>query len=294
MFVGRKEILQDLETLWRKRTSSIVACRGRRRIGKSTLIREFARRTADAYIEIEGLPPSAEKPMSNQDEIDHFVTVLNDQTGCGVKKVERWYDAFSLLEKQIDDSRKTVVLLDEISWMGHCDHTFPGVLRSAWETLFHRHDKLIVVVCGSVSSWIKKNILGDTGFTGRFSRDYVIPELSLAECTEFWGEAKNRINEREILDVLSVTGGVPRYLEEVDPGLSADENIRRMCFVKGGELYRDFDAIFDHVLGDSMALKKRLLEELASGPMSGAELSSRMGVGRNGRFSEILNVWLGA
>jgi len=102
MFVGRKEILQDLETLWRKRTSSIVACRGRRRIGKSTLIREFARRTADAYIEIEGLPPSAEKPMSNQDEIDHFVTVLNDQTGCGVKKVERWYDAFSLLEKQID------------------------------------------------------------------------------------------------------------------------------------------------------------------------------------------------
>ena len=132
MFVGRKEILQDLETLWRKRTSSIVACRGRRRIGKSTLIREFARRTADAYIEIEGLPPSAEKPMSNQDEIDHFVTVLNDQTGCGVKKVERWYDAFSLLEKQIDDSRKTVVLLDEISWMGHCDHTFPGVLRSAW------------------------------------------------------------------------------------------------------------------------------------------------------------------
>ena len=114
MFVGRKEILQDLETLWRKRTSSIVACRGRRRIGKSTLIREFARRTADAYIEIEGLPPSAEKPMSNIDEIDHFVTVLNDQTGCGVKKVERWYDEFSHLEKTIDDSRQAVVLLDEI------------------------------------------------------------------------------------------------------------------------------------------------------------------------------------
>ena len=78
MFVGRKEILQDLETLWRKRTSSIVACRGRRRIGKSTLIREFARRTADAYIEIEGLPPSAEKPMSNQDEIDHFEAVADN------------------------------------------------------------------------------------------------------------------------------------------------------------------------------------------------------------------------
>ena len=136
MFVGRKDILSDLETLWRKRTSSIVACRGRRRIGKSTLVREFARRTADAYIEIEGLAPSIDKPITNQDELDHFVSVLADQTGCGFRKVERWYEAFSLLEKQIDDAKKTVVLLDEISWMGHCDHTFPGVLRTAWETLF--------------------------------------------------------------------------------------------------------------------------------------------------------------
>ena len=226
--------------------------------------------------------------MTNQDELDHFVAVLDDQTGCGFTKVERWYAAFSLLDKQIDDSKKTVVLFDEISWMGHCDHTFPGVLRTAWETLFHRHDKLIVVVCGSVSSWIKKNILGDTGFTGRFSRDYIIPELSLMECTEFWGEAKDRVSEREILDVLSVTGGVPRYLEEVDPGLSAEENIRRMCFMKGGELYKDFDAIFDPVLDESMVVKKKLLEALSEGSMSGAELAARLGIGRNGRLSETL------
>ena len=288
MFVGRKELLSDLETLWRKRTSSIVACRGRRRIGKSTLIREFARRTAEAYIEIEGLAPSVEKPMTNQDELDHFVTVLDDQTGCGYRKVERWYSAFSLLDKQIDDTKRTVILLDEISWMGHCDHTFPGVLRSAWETLFHRHDKLIVVVCGSVSSWIKKNILGDTGFTGRFSRDYVIPELSLAECAEFWGEARTRVDEREILDVLSVTGGVPRYLEEIDPGIPAEENIRRMCFEKGGELYKDFDAIFSPVLGDAMEVKRAILVALSDGPKSGSELSVSLDIGRNGRLAEML------
>ena len=56
-FIGRKNYLEDLESLWRKRSSSLVACRGRRRIGKSTLFREFARRTADVYIEIEGLTP---------------------------------------------------------------------------------------------------------------------------------------------------------------------------------------------------------------------------------------------
>ena len=90
MFIGRKDILEDLESLWRKRSSSLVACRGRRRIGKSTLFREFARRSAEAYIEIEGLPPSEEKEMTNQDEIDHFMDSLGLATGCRVRKVGRW------------------------------------------------------------------------------------------------------------------------------------------------------------------------------------------------------------
>ena len=118
MFIGRNDILDDLESLWRKRTSSLVACRGRRRIGKSTLFREFARRSAEAYIEIEGLPPTDEKEMTNQDEIDHFMESLDLATGCGVHKVDRWLQAFAALDKQIDDAKRTVVLLDEISWMG--------------------------------------------------------------------------------------------------------------------------------------------------------------------------------
>ena len=286
MFVGRKDILADLETLWRKRTSSIVACRGRRRIGKSTLFREFSRQAADAYIEIEGLPPSAE--MTNQKELDHFAAMLADQTTVEYRSPVRWYEAFSMLERAIDDSKRTVIMLDEISWMGKYDDTFPGVLRSAWESLFHRHDRLILVVCGSVSSWIQKNILNNTGFTGRFSRDYVLPELSLDECAEFWDRKRNRVDDREIFDVLSVTGGVPRYLEEIDPGLSADENIRRLCFLSSGELYKDFDAIFDPGLDPSVPLKRQILELLSTGPKSGAELANATGEGRNGRFSDIL------
>jgi hypothetical protein len=288
MFVGRKDILEDLESLWRKRTSSLVACRGRRRIGKSTLFREFARRSAEAYIEIEGLPPSEEKEMDNQDQIDHFMDSLGLATGCSVRKVDRWLQAFAALDEQIDDTKRTVVLLDEISWMGRYDPLFPGVLWKAWETMFHRHERLIVVICGSVSSWIQKNILGSTGFAGRLSRNYVIPELSLAECVQFWGEASLRIAPREIFDVLSITGGVPRYLEEIDPGASADENIRRMCFEKGGELFRDFDSIFSPLLGESVELKRDVLALLVDGPRSGAELAESLGVGNNGRFAELL------
>ena len=285
-FIGRREYLDDLESLWRKATSSLIACRGRRRIGKSTLIREFARRTSSAFVEIEGLPP--DKEMTNQRQLDHFVNALAEQTRAAKGQVSSWVEAFHRLDGQIDDGVRTVVLLDEISWMGGYDVNFPGALRTAWETYFHRHSKLVVAVCGSVSAWIKENILDNTGFTGRFSRDYVLPELNLEECAEFWRGAKDRVSVREIFDVLSVTGGIPRYLEEIDPGLSAEENIRRMCFSTSGELYKDFDAIFNPMFGADMEFKRRILEALVDGPMAGVELSARLGLKRNGRMAAAL------
>jgi len=285
-FIGRKSYLEDLAQLWRKSTSSLVACRGRRRIGKSTLFREFARRTAKSYIEIEGLPP--EPQMTNDMQLLHFVTALSSQTGSPVEPVSDWLTAFKRLDDQISEQDRTVVLLDEISWMGGYDPYFTGALRTAWETFFHRHDQLIVVICGSVSSWIKDNILGNTGFTGRFSRDYLLPELTLDECSEFWGNARERVSTREIVDVLSVTGGVPRYLEEINPGESADENIRRICFTPSGELFSDFDAIFDPMFGTDVALKKRILETLCDGPRSAAELEKIFDLDRNGRVATSL------
>ena len=74
----------------------------------------------------------------------------------------------------------------------------------------------------------------------------------------------------------------------MDPGLSADENIRRMCFLKSGELYKDFDAIFNPMIGANVPLKRAILERLADGPLSGAELAEKLGRGRNGDFADIL------
>lgn len=288
MFIGREAELQDLMSLWRKQTSSIIACRGRRRIGKSTLFREFARRSADVYMEFEGLAPNPEKPVTNADQLNEFATRLAKLTNSPILHLQNWQDAFFWLDRAVDDGKKTVILLDEISWMAADDPQFPSVLRNAWESFFHRHEKLILVVCGSVSAWIKKNILGNTGFTGRFSRDYVLTELSLRECAEFWRPASEHLNAREIIDVLSVTGGVPRYLEEVDPGLSPEENIKRMCFRKEGELYKDFDAIFDPLFGTETMVKRDILKALAKGPQTGTELASQIGSDRNGKLSERL------
>ena len=146
MFVGRTEYLDDLASLWRKTTSSLVACRGRRRIGKSTLIEHFAENTAEVFLSFEGLPPR--KGMTNRDQLDNFGTALARQTNRPRIVLETWHDAFFWLDKAIDGAKRTVILLDEISWMGAYDPDFPGHLKWAWDKLFHKHDKLVMVVCG--------------------------------------------------------------------------------------------------------------------------------------------------
>ena len=78
MFVGRNDYLDDLAALWRKSTSSLVACRGRRRIGKSTLIERFAENTAEVFLSFEGLPPR--KGITNRDQLDNFGMSLARQT----------------------------------------------------------------------------------------------------------------------------------------------------------------------------------------------------------------------
>ena len=226
--------------------------------------------------------------MTDQDQLDGFAASLARETQTPILTLKNWTDAFFWLDHYIDDTKRTVVLLDEISWMGGYNPLFPSILRKAWERYFHRHDKLIFVICGSVSAWIKENLLDSTGFAGRFSRDYVLPELSLDECAQFWGDAATRVSPREMLDVLSVTGGVPRYLEEVDPGLDAGENIRRMCFMKSGQLFLDFDSIFNPLFGEENEAKKAILTALGAGPLTGAELAMRLGTSRNGHLSKNL------
>ena len=286
MFVGRNEYLDDLSSLWRKSTSSLVACRGRRRIGKSTLIERFAEKTAEVFLSFEGLPPR--KGMTNRDQLDNFGIALARQTNGPRIVLESWHDAFFWLDKAIKGTKKTVILLDEISWMGRYDPDFPGHLKWAWDKLFHRHRNLVMVVCGSVSAWIRANILNNTGFAGRFSRDYVLPELPLSVCPAFWGKAARKVSSREMLDILSVVGGVPRYLEEIDPGLSTEENIRRLFFTPQGKLFREFDDMYSSVFGDAAATKKEILFSLSGGPKSGAELSAELGLANTGRFAEHL------
>lgn len=287
MFYGREEQVARFASLWRKPVASLVVCRGRRRIGKSTLIERFARTSGARFVKIEGLAP--DEGMTNRRQLDNFSARLSRLAGRKMPKFSDWSEAFEKLAESLGGGEKTVVLLDEISWMGGYDRAFPAQLKVAWDNLFNRRRNLVFFVCGSVSTWIHRNILKSRGFVGRISLDTVVDELPLSECVKFWGKRAARLATSDIVDVLSVTGGVPRYLEEVDPSLSADENIRRMCFLPDGYLFREFGELFNDVLSERAPLKRAILEALTEGPMSGTELAGRIRVERNGHLSDILN-----
>ena len=286
-FFGRDDLIESMKSLWNKRVPSLITCRGRRRVGKSTLIAEFARRTGARLIKLEGLRPK--EKMSNIDQLKYFISQLSLQTNCDDSPVSDWLKAFARLNEQISDRGKTVVLLDEVSWMGYYDVAFPEVLKIAWDNMFSQHRKLVLVVCGSVSTWIKRNIIDNGAYAGRRSYDFVVPELPLRECVKFWGHRVSRDKATEILDVLSVTGGVPRYLEEVDPALSADENIRKMAFVAKSVLAVDFEEMFRDVITGEPGVRASILRLLCDMPMNVSEIAAALGKERNGHLSEALD-----
>ena len=157
MFFGRESQIEQMMALWDKRVSSLVTCRGRRRIGKSTLVEEFARRSGGDFIRIEGRRP--EQKLSNEDELATFSRQLSRQSGKTLKTPRDWTEAFDLLDECVGDRRRTVVLLDEISWLAHYDASFSDTLKIAWDGTLKKHARLILVLCGSVSSWIRENIV---------------------------------------------------------------------------------------------------------------------------------------
>ena len=286
-FFGRERYFQILDDLWGKNAPSFVTCRGRRRVGKSTLIERFAERSGARFIKIEGEKP--DEMTTDEDERRSFALQLAAQSEAEDSCPSNWLNAFIRLHKEIDGEARTVVLLDEVSWMGNFDHAFSATLKIAWDNYLKKHSRLIFVVCGSVSTWIRDKIIENKAFYGRRSLDLVVPELPLAECVKFWGDKRESVSDREVLDMLAVTGGIPRYLEELNPSLSCEENLRRMCFVPNSPLRVDFDDMFTDVITKQPRLSAKVIRALVSGSKSVSEIADVLGMEKGGDLSDALS-----
>ncbi len=203
-------------------------------------------------------------------------------------KFDEWNSAFNYLGRETQKGR-CVIIFDEISWVGSEDPDFLGKLKNAWDLIFKKNDELILFLCGSASSWIEENILMSRGFYGRVSYTLTLKELPLNDCNEFWVNQENNISPYEKLKILAVTGGVPRYLEEVDPKKSSEENIKSLCFMPGGLLVEDFNKIFNVFFLSNSPLYKEIVSVLVEGSKENKEICDLLDISQTGRISQYLN-----
>jgi uncharacterized protein len=153
-FVGRVKEREELALLLKKKVASLLVLRGRRRIGKSRLIEEFAQ--AYTFYKITGLAPH--QGSTAQAQRDHFAQRLSMIANLPIIKTDDWFHLFVFLAQVVKTGR-VILLLDEISWMATGDPDFLGKLKTAWDDYFKKNPKLILVLCGSVSSWIDENMV---------------------------------------------------------------------------------------------------------------------------------------
>lgn len=283
-FIGRRQELENLKRLLKKTSSSLVVIRGRRRIGKSRLAEEFCKEFPTTFL-FSGIPPEENVTAAKQRK--EFARQMR-QAGFPALLSDDWGDLFFALAGKCEKGR-VLVVLDEITWMGSKDPTFLGKLKNAWDLHFKKNPELVLILSGSNSSWINKNILKSKGFFGRISLRLLLREMPLNQCNQFFAPHEQLLSSYEKFKILSVTGGIPRYLEELHPELSAEETIRSLCFTPSGLLFNEFEEIFSDLFLHKSAQYKEIVKCLVDGPRTLKEIANALKRKRGGDLSEHLN-----
>ncbi len=256
---------------------------GRRRVGKSRLISEFAStRTKQQFWSFSGLAP--QEGMAAQEQRNNFARQLALMLKLPPVTFLDWTDAFEYLS--LHTKTGDIILFDEISWMGTKDSTFISKLKVWWDK---QNQHLLLVFCSSVSIWIEENILNSTAFFGRIHLSITLEPLSIPESAEFLRKINLKFSSYDIYKLLSIVGGIPWYLEQINPKITADENIKQLAFEKNGLLVLEFDRIFHDLFNGKGVTYKKILNALKDGEKTLAEIRELIDFPHSGTLSQMIN-----
>jgi uncharacterized protein len=283
-FIGRDAELSELESLMFKKVSTLMVIKGRRRIGKTRLIEKFAE--GKPFLQFIGLAPS--NGVTANDQRNEFARLLAEQTDLPEINTDDWSQLFALLGTQVKEGRH-IIFFDEITWMAQDDPTFLSKLKNAWELYYKKNPKLILILCGSISAWIEKNILSSTGYFGRIAKKMTLKELPLCSCNQLLDAIgfKRSIHEKFML--LALTGGVPWYIELIDPKKSAFDNINALCFSEDGILVDEHQYIFHDLFGKRSHVYEEVTRYLANGIAEFSQIAKAIHYPNSGTFTHYLH-----
>ena len=240
MIIGRKEEQQILRLAVQSENSEFVAVYGRRRVGKTYLIREtFGYKFTFQHT---GLAKG-----NTKEQLFSFAISLRDAgyDDCPIPK--SWLEAFSLLSTYLKNStdEKKIIFLDELPWMDTPRSNFISAFEHFWNGWASARKDIVLIICGSATSWIINKVINDHGgLHNRVTKQIALQPFTLKECEMFTESKGIEMSRYQLAECYMVLGGIPYYWSLLEKGLSLSQNIDKIIFAKNGKLSNEFNQLY--------------------------------------------------
>lgn len=283
MFIGRKYELKLLEDAYSSNKSCLAVIYGRRRIGKSSLVKQFSLNKPYFF---------SFEAVENEDtegQIEHFTSLLKEQvndSSLSNIKFKNWRDVFIYLTDKLIKRRskkKLVIFLDEFQWMAAGRNKLVSLVKYFWDNLW-KNNNVMLILCGSVASFMVKRVLTSKALYGRTNLEILLRGLLPHEAAQLFMDKRSG---EEILKYLLLFGGVPKYLEEIDLDRSFNGNVNRLCFRKNSLMLNEISRIFYSQFRETR-IYLRIVKLLETGIYSMNEISRKLGIASGGGLKDYL------
>lgn len=286
--VGRLQEKKSLENALASPAGELIAVYGRRRIGKTFLIRSvYEKRIAFEFTGVHN--------ARMQEQLESFGFALKKAMGSPVdlEVPASWTTAFRSLENFLTplvQKQKKVIFFDEFPWIHTPKSNFLRAFEHFWNSWASKHSNLTVVICGSAASWMIRNIVNNKGgLHNRVSIRIRLLPFTLSETEAYLKSRSVNLDHYQILQLYMAIGGIPQYLKAVQPGESAMQVIDRIFFTKHGPLKEEFNNLYESLF-DSSAHHVAVIRLLAgrSKGMTRNEIIAASGLSSGGTATKVL------
>lgn len=286
--IGRIAQLDTIKEVLLQSKSSMIAVTGRRRVGKTFLINQSLK--SHMVFRMTGIQNG-----TMHEQLVNFNEKLKEYSGAPFLSIpSNWQDAFSILKKFLESlpiSDKKVLFFDEVPWIHTARSGFLEKLAHLWNDYMSKEENYVVVLCGSATSWINKNvIMAKGGLHNRITHVLKVDPFTLTE-TRFFLKSKGiRLSDQDLSRIYMAMGGVPYYLEHIKKGESATVAIERLCFETTGLLRNEYNYLYKALFtnaNDHESIVKVLAK--SQGGISREEVIKRSGVQPGGPYNRAMD-----
>ncbi len=258
--IGRKKEINELERLYNSERAEFVAVYGRRRVGKTFLIKQALK---DRFtFQHTGVSPVEQEGDKNRlkTQLESFYYSMLSHGLEGYKQPKTWMEAFFQLEQllvKLDDGSRQVIFIDELPWMDTPRSGFISAFESFWNGWCNGRDNIMLIVCGSATSWILGNLSRSKGgLYGRLTCEIKVSPFNLGECEEYFENEGIELSRYDILQSHMVFGGIPYYLSYFRKGYSFEKNTDQILFGSKPRLMDEFNRLFRAIFTNADDCKK--------------------------------------